>query len=99
MGGADTRAAQSWASMDFRRDVSDAKAAFYHATAALGLADQVATFTASEFGHSLPPRGTGTDHGWGNHQLIMGGAVQGGDIYGRMPSLSVGANDDTGRGR
>ena len=73
--------------------------AFYDATVELGVADQVTTFTTSDFGRSYVPNARRTDHGWGNHQFIMGGAVQGGDIYGRMPSLTVGADDDTGRGR
>jgi len=80
-------------------ELSAAMKAFYDATVELGVANQVTTFTASDFGRSYIPNSGGTDHGWGNHQLIMGGAVQGGDIYGRMPSLTVNADDDVGRGR
>jgi uncharacterized protein (DUF1501 family) len=80
-------------------ETSGALKAFYDATVELGVANQVTTFTASDFGRTYTPNAGGTDHGWGNHQLIMGGAVQGGDIYGKMPSLTVGADDDTGRGR
>jgi len=65
----------------------------------MGVANQVTAFTASDFSRTYNPNGSGTDHGWGTHCLIMGGAVQGGDIYGRMPSLVVGGPDDTGRGR
>ena len=80
-------------------ELSAAMKAFYDATVELGVANQVTTFTASDFGRTYVSNGGGTDHGWGNHQLIMGGAVQGGDIYGRMPSLTVNADDDVGRGR
>jgi uncharacterized protein (DUF1501 family) len=80
-------------------ELSAAMKAFYDATVELGVANQVTTFTASDFGRTYIPNAGGTDHGWGNHQLIMGGAVQGGDIYGRMPSLTVNADDDVGRGR
>ena len=80
-------------------ELSGAMNAFYGATVELGVANQVTTFTASDFGRTYAPNARGTDHGWGNHQFIMGGAVQGGDIYGQMMSLAVGANDDTGRGR
>lgn len=80
-------------------DISQALNAFYSATVELGIANQVTTFTASDFGRTFTSNGDGSDHGWGNHQIIVGGAVKGGDIYGKMPSLSVGGPDDTGRGR
>lgn len=79
-------------------ELSGAMKSFYDATVELGVANQVTTFTASDFGRTYVPNARGTDHGWGNHQFIMGGAVQGGDIYGQMMSLAVGGNDDTGRG-
>jgi uncharacterized protein (DUF1501 family) len=80
-------------------ETSAAMKAFYDATVELGVENQVTTFTASDFGRTYIPNAGGTDHGWGNHQMIMGGAVQGGDIYGSMPSLVVNGPDDTGRGR
>ncbi len=81
------------------QQLSQALNAFYNATVELGVANQVTTFTASDFGRTYSSNGSGSDHGWGNHQLIVGGAVQGGDIYGKMPTLTIGGPDDTGRGR
>jgi len=79
--------------------LSSAMQSFYNATVELGVAEQVTTFTSSDFGRTLTSNGDGTDHGWGSHQLVMGGAVKGGDIYGTLPSLSVGGSDDIGQGR
>jgi uncharacterized protein (DUF1501 family) len=80
-------------------DVSQSLAAFARATSELGIADQMTTFTASDFGRTWTTNGDGSDHGWGSHHLIMGGAVKGGDIYGAMPDFALNGPDDTGRGR
>lgn len=69
--------------------VSDAMAAFYEATVAMGLADKVTTFTASDFGRTLASNGDGSDHGWGSHHFVMGGAVKGQRFYGVAPPISV----------
>ena len=79
--------------------VSRGLKSFYDATVELGVADQVTTFTASDFGRTLTSNGKGSDHGWGGNQLIMGGAVNGGNLYGQYPSLRSGNPLDTGRGR
>ena len=70
--------------------VSDAMAAFYQATAALGVANQVTAFTASDFGRTLTSNGDGSDHGWGGHHLMVGGAVKGQAFYGTPPPVSIG---------
>ena len=81
---------------------------FQRAIEFLNLGNQVTTFTASDFSRTLTPNSgdatvVGSDHAWGGHQLIMGGAVRGGDIYGAIPVLAVNSPDDvdnsTGRGR
>jgi len=80
-------------------DVSTSLKAFYDATTEIGLADSVTTFSASDFGRTYNTNGDGSDHGWGSHHFMMGGAVKGGDIYGIMPDLTINGPDDTGRGR
>ncbi|HVU22507.1 MAG TPA: DUF1501 domain-containing protein [Opitutus sp.] len=99
LGGWDLHAQQYISHGPLLAEISAAVNAFYNATVELGVENQVTTFTASDFGRTYVPNAGGTDHGWGNHQFILGGAVSGGDIYGAMPSLVVGADDDTGRGR
>lgn len=73
--------------------------AFYNATVELGVASQVTSFTASDFGRTMRGNGQGSDHGWGNHQLVMGGAVRGGDLYGTHQNIAIDGPDDTGLGR
>jgi uncharacterized protein (DUF1501 family) len=65
----------------------------------LGVANDVTTFTISDFGRTLTSNGKGSDHGWGGNALIMGGAVQGGQIYGQYPDLDPDNPLDVGRGR
>jgi uncharacterized protein (DUF1501 family) len=79
--------------------VAEAMSSFYNATVELGVANQVTTFTASEFGRTLTSNGDGSDHGWGGHQFVMGGAVRGGTIVGTYPSVALGTAEDLGRGR
>ena len=57
--------------------VSEAMTAFYDATVELGVADKVTAFTASDFGRTLSSNGDGSDHGWGSHHFMVGGAVKG----------------------
>jgi uncharacterized protein (DUF1501 family) len=80
-------------------DLSGSLAAFVKATEELGVAGQVTTFTASDFGRTWTTNGDGSDHGWGSHHFILGGAVNGGEVYGRMPDFALNGPDDTGRGR
>jgi|JI8StandDraft_2_1071088.scaffolds.fasta_scaffold11955_2 uncharacterized protein (DUF1501 family) len=69
--------------------LSSALTAFYEATVQLGVADKVTAFTASDFGRTLSSNGDGSDHGWGAHHLVVGGAVRGAAFYGRVPPVSV----------
>ncbi len=99
LGGWDLHDNQVTAHATLLDEVSQGMKAFYDATAVLGLADKVTTFTASDFGRTFNTNGDGSDHGWGSHHLVVGGAVKGGDIYGQVPVLEIGGPNDTGRGR
>jgi uncharacterized protein (DUF1501 family) len=64
-----------------------------------GLGNQVTSFTASDFGRTLTSNSNGTDHGWGSHHFVLGGAVQGGDMYGQYPVIGADQANDVGAGR
>jgi uncharacterized protein (DUF1501 family) len=64
-----------------------------------GMSDSVTTFTASDFGRTLTANSDGTDHGWGSHHIVAGGAVQGGDMYGTYPIIGSNQANDMGAGR
>ena len=86
------------------KKLNDALYSFYKATVQLGVSNQVTTFTASDFGRTLSSNGDGSDHGWGSHHMVMGGAVDGGKFWGKAPDLSTTANalngpDTIGQGR
>ncbi|HSV46476.1 MAG TPA: DUF1501 domain-containing protein [Ramlibacter sp.] len=79
--------------------VGNAMAAFYQATVELGVANEVTTFTASDFGRTLVSNTDGSDHGWGGMQLVLGGSVKGKSFVGTPPALANNGPDDVGQGR
>jgi len=80
-------------------NLADAMRAFYDTTVELGVASQVTTFTASDFGRALTGNNDGSDHGWGSMHFVLGGAVKGGRYYGINPVLANNGPDDIGQGR
>lgn len=99
IGGFDSHDDQNQNQPQLLGGVSDALTAFYSATVDIGVADSVTAFTHSDFGRTLTSNGDGTDHAWGGNQIVLGGAVNGRDIYGSFPVLEIGGAEDVGGGR
>lgn len=98
-GGFDTHSDQASNLPNLHNRVASAMRAFYDYTVELGVQDLVTAFTASDFGRTLQVNGDGTDHGWGGHHLVVGGAVNGGQILGDIPPAVFDHSQDSGRGR
>jgi uncharacterized protein (DUF1501 family) len=99
MGGFDTHAFLSASHPPLLTQLAAAVSAFDAALGELNVRNQVTTFTASDFGRTLTSNGDGSDHGWGAHHFVIGGAVKGRDIYGQFPVVALGTNEDAGQGR
>ncbi|MEO0816302.1 MAG: DUF1501 domain-containing protein [Pseudomonadota bacterium] len=96
-GGFDTHRNQSNNLPNLAQEISDAFAAFRNAMVEIGQWGNVAVFTFSDFGRTLNGNGNGTDHGWGGHHFVAGGAVQGGRVYGALAEPDIESEFYTGR--
>lgn len=98
LNGFDTHNNQLNAQSTLFAQLAPALKAFYDATVQLGVAANVTSFTLSDFGRTLQPNTSGgSDHGWGSHHFVIGGAVRGRRFYGQYPVLALDGPDDVGK--
>ena len=99
LGGFDTHDNQLTTQPGLHAQLAAAMSYFYANLQTLGVSDQVTSFTASDFGRTLTSNGDGSDHGWGSHHFVMGGAVKGRQYYGTFPIMGLNNDDEVGSGR
>jgi uncharacterized protein (DUF1501 family) len=99
LGGFDTHDNQLVNQPALHTQIADALSYFQTSIDGLGVGNQVTTFTGSDFGRTLTSNGDGSDHGWGSHHFVMGGAVKGRNYYGTFPIMGLNNVDEVGSGR
>lgn len=98
-GGFDTHSNQANSIPNLHSNIAASMRSFYDATVELGVANDVTSFTASDFGRTLTVNRDGTDHGWGGHHFVVGGGVAGNRMYGDFPEAAIGHSQDVNNGR